>query len=639
MTLYAPLINPSIPAFVLAAPNAIKRLTVNFTHNRAVGENVVQGIKMTIRAQNDADKTSEEFMATSYNCEKGQAIFTNCETSKVSFFQPGLYYKIQIAYTTDIEGTQVGNYSTVGITKCVGAEDSISLVLSSYNTDILESNSGNVYPNTFNYKATYINEDVPSEKVHYYRIKVENSARTILDSGWQFPNKDGSITFSINEDLDDFLVHTLTLEVRTINGLSLLQTYDIVNAVLPASAYEGAIIAYQDDEAIDNGFVHITLAGINSQLGHYRLIRRHEFETSWQEIAQFDLSIKEPDLSKYCWKDFCVEHGQTYWYAIQQCTLKEPRLFSEPIIANPVTVSFEHIFLSDNERQLRIVFNPAVSSFKETILEQKTDTIGSQFPFFSRNGNVRYKEIPLSGLISYWMDSDQYFGLSVEDLGLPLEQASRGSTSLRPSYRTDLDDINFKAERQFKLKVLEWLNNGKPKLFRSPAEGNYIIRLMNVSLSPNAQVNRMLHNFSATGYEIANATATDMNKNNVALQIQSFVNMPFQGEDSLEIMRQCKRMIFNLNKHALRQDFQANGQKLIQCISALYEGKGTVFFTKTDIDGIEQTYHISLDSSVTTPLELTTSGYAFSHIHSIWIEDIDNLNITLSAWILEEQIE
>jgi hypothetical protein len=58
------------------------------------------------------------------------------------------------------------------------------------------------------------------------------------------------------------------------------------------------------------------------------------------------------------------------------------------------------------------------------------------------------------------------------------------------------------AERIFKLKVLEFLNDGKPKLFRSPAEGNYIVRLMNCSLSPNDQLSRMLHTFSATATEV-----------------------------------------------------------------------------------------------------------------------------------------
>ena len=42
---------------------------------------------------------------------------------------------------------------------------------------------------------------------------------------------------------------------------------------------------------------------------------------------------------------------------------------------------------------------------------------------------------------------------------------------------TQLLDYNQAAERIFKLKVLEFLNNGKSKLFRSASEGNYIVRL------------------------------------------------------------------------------------------------------------------------------------------------------------------
>ena len=53
------------------------------------------------------------------------------------------------------------------------------------------------------------------------------------------------------------------------------------------------------------------------------------------------------------------------------------------------------------------------------------------------------------------------------------------------------------------MKVLEWLNNGDPKLFRSPAEGNFVVRLMNVSLSPEERLGRMLHSFSCTVYECA----------------------------------------------------------------------------------------------------------------------------------------
>jgi hypothetical protein len=56
------------------------------------------------------------------------------------------------------------------------------------------------------------------------------------------------------------------------------------------------------------------------------------------------------------------------------------------------------------------------------------------------------------------------------------------------------------------LDALAWLNNGKPKLFRSAAEGNYIVRLMNVSLTPNDTLGRMLHTFNCQACEVADYT-------------------------------------------------------------------------------------------------------------------------------------
>ena len=67
-------------------------------------------------------------------------------------------------------------------------------------------------------------------------------------------------------------------------------------------------------------------------------------------------------------------------------------------------------------------------------------------------------------------------------------------------------NYNIAAERQFKLNVLEWLTNGQPKLFRSPAEGNYIVRLLNTSLTPTDSLGRMLHTFNSTAYEIDDLT-------------------------------------------------------------------------------------------------------------------------------------
>jgi hypothetical protein len=172
------------------------------------------------------------------------------------------------------------------------------------------------------------------------------------------------------------------------------------------------------------------------------------------------------------------------------------------------------MFLSDGERQLRIRFNPKVSSIKNTILESKMDTLGGKYPFFFRNGNVKYKEFPISGLISTLMDDNYEFIRGIS----PVKKI-RESTPAYDNFNeeligkaNDLSAENFRKEREFKFEVLEWLTNGKPKLFRSPGEGSYIVRLMNTSLSPNDTLGRMIHTFSCTAYEVAECSFENLQK-------------------------------------------------------------------------------------------------------------------------------
>jgi hypothetical protein len=106
------------------------------------------------------------------------------------------------------------------------------------------------------------------------------------------------------------------------------------------------------------------------------------------------------------------------------------------------------------------------------------------------------------------MDRDNFF-VSDEELNLSEKSTLRKQTRAVEAFdntpTTNLVGYNYTAERKFKLAVLEWLTDGKPKLFRSPSEGNYVVRLMNTSLSPNDTLGRMIHSFSCTGYECAAA--------------------------------------------------------------------------------------------------------------------------------------
>ena len=237
----------------------------------------------------------------------------------------------------------------------------------------------------------------------------------------------------------------------------------------------------------------------------------------WDELTSFSLT-ETSNLNLFTWKDYSIEQGIKYTYAIRQYSIdsKGKKTYSERLKSNEIKADFEDMFLSDGIKQIKVKFNPKVSSFKNTILEQKTDTIGSQYPFFFRNGQIKYKEIPISGLISYLMDEEQLF-MTNDELELVEDNEIRKQTAAAVtgfenfnSRTTELKSYNYTAERKFKLSILDWLTNGKLKLFRSPAEGNYIIRLMNTSLSPNDALGRLIHSFSATGYEAMDNTIDNL---------------------------------------------------------------------------------------------------------------------------------
>lgn len=187
-------------------------------------------------------------------------------------------------------------------------------------------------------------------------------------------------------------------------------------------------------------------------------------------------------------KDYNIEHGVGYQYALQQVNKYD--IYSVKVTTPIITAKFESIFICDENRQLKIAFNPKISSMKNNVLESKQDTIGGKYPHIFRNGNVLYKEFSLSGLLSYLEDPDNEFKI---DFG-----------EYKELNTTNLTDENIAKERIFKLEVLEWLNNGKIKLLKTATEGNYLVRLINVSMSPNDTLGRMLHSFSATAIEIEN---------------------------------------------------------------------------------------------------------------------------------------
>lgn len=554
MMLASPIIEGTIPAFY-RREDGTAIITVPFSMSRAVKQSEVKGFKLKIRSIQGSVYSDSLGVISNSKIDYNESIVEFIlNKEQVKNFIEGAFYKIQLAYIDNND--TVGYYSTAGIIKFTTKPNIYILNL--------KTDSNNAYNQEYTGIYSQENKDA-TEKVYSYRFifKDENN-KIIKDTGYQVHDNSKDVEyyesqdkFFLNLDLDGGKKYKLIYSIRTNNGLEFSSpVYKITRRNSINSALKAKILTSLNYE---NGYINISLEGEKDQNGNEIAVKgsfvlsRSSEKTNyqvWEEILKFNLISDIP--STKAWKDFTIEQGVKYKYSIQQ--YNNQGLYSDRILSNEIYADFEHCYLYDGKRQLKIKFNPKINSFKTNLLEAKMDTIGSKYPFIFKNGNVEYKEFPINGLISYLMDEESLFldnkdkFYNQERQGIvkyipkaitkkefeknywsfykyenkqyiQIQKGEKYNGKITYYYKiiepvnkldfkkykyanTNLESDNIALEREFKLEVLDWLNNGKPKIFKSPNEGNYIVRLMNAQLSPEDILGRMLHNFSCTAYEI-----------------------------------------------------------------------------------------------------------------------------------------
>lgn len=470
--------------------------------NKTVGAQQIQGFRLRLKTTT-TDILYGEMNSSSWNPGEANLV--------VNFIVPdsilkklivGNFYKVQLAYID--KDSIVGYYSTIGIVKYTAKP---RVEISGF-----VNNSTNLH--TTEYVGLYHSIDDPSEKAYQYKFTLFNSSGEELESsGWLLHNSyedtaldESTDSYTVKYALEENVTYKIQYFVITNNNLELASPHYLVmqsNSIDPEiKATLSAALDY------DNGCIDLRLIGQKgpngeeyASSGAFLLTRSSSIDnfSTWLSISQFRLLGELP--SQFLFRDYTIESGATYRYSLQQ--FNDAGIYSNRILAPDVKAQFEDIFLFDGERQLKVRFNPKVTSFKTVLLETKKNTIGNKYPFIFRNGAVAYKEFPVAGLLSYLSDNDEFFA----------KKSDFGYQGWKDT--TDMIDENITLERYFKLEALNWLNDGRVKLFKSPQEGNYLVRLMNVSLSPIDTVGRMLHNFTCTASEVAAFTSENLAEYNL----------------------------------------------------------------------------------------------------------------------------
>ena len=365
------------------------------------------------------------------------------------------------------------------------------------------------------FTVTYSQGD-QSEPLKSWRARLYTEEKTSLlaDSSWQTYNnynylpvdEQGSVAFDaiLPYEMTANYMYVLVLDIETRNGYTSTTEFPFTCVQATTDIFDGTINFHINEE---EGYAAITVNS-NSSLSNNVVVRRTSSRsnfTIWEDIA---IKTVINEVLNWDFKDFTIESGVWYRYGVQ---IRDVRGRRGPlsVLTNIQMGEFEHAFLlGEGGIQLKLKYDFKISTANITVSENKTDTIGSKYPFVRRNGNMYYKTFQCSGLITGYMDMDEHLFTTSAEI---LDNNVNRYKSIRDQVNEFVNQYDYTYEREFRKIVQDFLYDNKVKLFKSLQEGNILVKLLNVSLAPKNELGRLLYSFTAQAVEIGEPTIQNFN--------------------------------------------------------------------------------------------------------------------------------
>jgi len=337
------------------------------------------------------------------------------------------------------------------------------------------------------------------------------------------------IHYLIPYDLTNNSYYLLKVEYETNSGYQGEQNY-LFYVDCEQALPQGIVTEISSDQIdasitidIDCSDVVLTDTTLN-----FLVLRRTDQKSDYQKWEDFYIyDIREGIESVSSLRDRTVEFGFFYKYSLIGVDNRGHRGIAQIINVEPLLVQFEgtRLVLTD-ECQYHLKTNLQMSNFQYNVIESKTDTLGSQYPFIRRNGDTYYRQFSLTGTITHFWENDypdEYMAENLDDdtldsyIAKKKHYVAKDNATLFDNYEdtryaTSIANQYFGGninrwtdsflEKEYRDEVIEELYANKIRLFRSPTEGNILVRLMEVSFTPNNQLSRHVYDFSATAYEV-----------------------------------------------------------------------------------------------------------------------------------------
>lgn len=516
--LYPPILSATSPAFIRDNARGC-RIYFSISSYNAASE--IKYVQVAIRSQ----KTNLSVLnREKYPCEvkvmekqkDGEKYYITIEKEDMinNIFEINQYYKIQLRFVgaeaTDISllppqqiaswldtnKTKFSEWSKVTLTKPISNP---TLSLYTYNLDntiTTLSKINGIITGNLTLEEENDNEILNTYKVFLIKDNVIIEESELLSTNiFEDPNK-FNYTFSYNLLPDT--QYTIKVKYSTNNGYEAEEVQNFTTQEEdPSLATDFSIAAKVDNE---NARIILELKRYTKTIFNGRIvIRRTDSKTNftvWEDFITRDYSnVTNVKEQLY---DITAESGIWYKYAVQVIT--DVARGPQKGIKSPISLYLDNMFLVSNGRSLKLTFDSNISTFNQTTSASKIDTIGSQFPIMKRNGNMNYATFTINALISSEMDEENIF-ITREKL-----YGNKDIESLYNNYNSTNEikrNQDFTLERLYRKEVLSFLNSGQAFLLKTNSEGNYLIRLMGVTMTPNTVLGRRLYSFNTNATEIA----------------------------------------------------------------------------------------------------------------------------------------
>lgn len=455
-----------------------------------------------------------------------EGFYIELTNEDVNFYIGGIY-KVQIRVSTVDYSAQGGipqntwltlnsdnfsEWSQPCIIKCIGVStilDSVSSTPQQIDTFEFVGRYTNVDPseNLSSYKlqlldnSNQILEETPTIQSNSYskdRNSIQYSFKTILFPSntynvklmYETINKymgEETYTFSVDDfDRDDCRFRIFTTEYNSDSALGL---FDVGTFDTKQQEEEIGIVKLLIYDTQETNFTGTIYVGRTDSKSGFNI---------WEDL--FVLEYDNEVVNDYL-IDNTTESGIYYRYRVQYKTEGRPRSYSYELPSFLKRELFFSFLSGKDNTQLCVKYDFLISNVDRPKEEAQIKTIGSPYPFITRTGNANYRTMSISGKISFTMD-DNF--ITEQDL-------------FGTSYQlySDKDVYNQFRERFFRQKVLDFLQDGEPKLFRSCSEGNVIVNVMDIKIAPNAITSRLICDFNGSLVEVAEDSVDNYKKYNL----------------------------------------------------------------------------------------------------------------------------